>query len=143
MTDDTQRRGLVSDLARRLALAGHDELRVVDKLFTRLEQQRFVWTRRIATGLGDIDTRWHLATRVAPRGSVITLCDGRWPTGDAAETSDSPPVTERCMACQREAWHGRADLDPLIAAVLEQLAADDLATANLREAARAEMVGDG
>lgn len=38
--DDLQRRGLVSDLARRLHLASHDELRVLDRLFTRLELGR-------------------------------------------------------------------------------------------------------
>ena len=40
MTADLQRRGLVSDLARRLQLASHDELRIVDALLVRLELGR-------------------------------------------------------------------------------------------------------
>lgn len=101
MADDTQRRGLTADLARRLALAPIDDLRLLDRIEHRLAQQRFVWLEH-----------------------------------------DAPPVTERCLTCQRRAWR-ETDLDPLIAAVLEQLAADDRALANLREAARAEMLGEG
>jgi len=142
MTDDTQRRGLIADLTRRLALASHDELRVVDRVLQRLEQLRFTWLRRGPTSPNDIDTRWHLSARVA-NGAIVTRCHGRWAEHDMVTCVDSPPVTERCLACQRAAWSDSAsDLDPLIAAVLEQLAADDLATANLRDAARAEMLGE-
>lgn len=140
MTDDTQRRGLVSDLTRRLALAGHDELRVIDRVLQRLEQRRFKWERHVATSPYDTDKAFHLA---APFGRVVvTRCNGRWPAGDAVEHNGCPPVAERCLACQRAAWR-ETELDPLIVEVLEQLAADDLAMSNLRDAARAEMVGDG
>ena len=140
MSDD-QRRGLVADLTRRLALASHDEIRVVDRVLDRLERLRFRWERRIPTGEHDRDPKFHLAARLGG-GVMTTRCRGSWPLGDMVETQSAPIVTERCLACQRAAWSG-TELDPLISAVLEQLAADDLSTANLREAARAEMVGDG
>jgi len=40
MSADLQRRGLASDLSRRLQLASRDELRVIDRLFARLELGR-------------------------------------------------------------------------------------------------------
>jgi len=142
MSDD-QRRGLVADLTRRLSVLDLDSVRVLDRIALRIEQLRFTWLRREATGPNDIDTRWHLSARVA-NGAIVTRCHGRWAEHDLVTCVDSPPVTERCLACQRAAWRDSAsELDPLIATVLEQLAADDLATANLREAARAEMLGEG
>ena len=139
--DDTQRRGLIADLSRRLALAPLDDLRVLDKLEQRLAQLRFVWTRRSPTSPHDIDTRYHLAATIGD--SEVTRCNGRWPSADPARIAVSPPVLERCMACQRAAWSDSAsELDPLISAVLEMIAAEDLARANLRDAARAEMLGE-
>ena len=38
--DDHERRGLIADITRRLALASHDELRVLDRLLVRLELGR-------------------------------------------------------------------------------------------------------
>lgn len=137
---DTERRGLVADLARRLALAPIEDLRILDRLLTRLEQLRFWWSRRIATTSHDVDAKFHLATQV--NGVMVTRCNGRWAPLDAVESHDAPPVTERCMACQRAAWSG-TELDELIAAVEEQLAGEDLARANLRDAARAEMLVEG
>lgn len=95
MTDDTQRRGLVADLTRRLALANHDELRVVCAILLRLELGR---------------ERYGLLDLSRPRD---------WRKERREEL-----------------------LDALVYDVAEQLAADDLALANLREAARAEMVGE-
>lgn len=142
MTDDTQRRGLVSDLTRRLALLDLDHVRALDRIALRLDQLRYVWMRRAPTGKHDADAYYHLTSTIG--ASEVTRCAGRWARTDAARVTASPPATERCMSCQRAAWSDSAsDLDPLIVAVLEQLAADDLALANLREAARAEMVGEG
>lgn len=142
MTDDTQRRGLVADLTRRLALLNLEHVRALDRIALRLDQLRYVWMRRSPTGEHDADAYYHLTSTIG--ASEVTRCAGRWARTDAARVAVSPPVAERCLACQRAAWGDRAsDLDPLICALLEDLAADDLAMANLREAARAEMVGDG
>lgn len=136
---DHQRRGLVADLTRRLALATYDEMRVVDRVLTRLEQLRFIWSRRIATGPHDVDTRWHLAGR-STLGSFVTRCEGRWSVSDVVEHIHVPDVADRCMACQRAAWSG-TEIDPLIAAVFELLAADDRDRAQLRAEVAAEQQG--
>lgn len=138
MTDDLQRLALARSIAARLPAASLDDLRLVDKLLTRLEQSRFTWRRRVATGPGDIDTRWHLA--VTGCAMVVTRCHGRWSKGDTDERNDYPPILERCLACQRAAWRG-TELDALIAAALEELADEDRERAGLREAARIEMLG--
>lgn len=97
MSDDTQRRGLVADLTRRLALASHDELRVIDRVLQRLELGRERY------------------------GLLVLARDRRdW------------------RREQREEL-----LDAMIYDVADELRGEDLAIANLREAARAEMVGDG
>jgi hypothetical protein len=137
---DIRRRGLLASLAGRLQAASHDELRVLDRVLTRLEQQRFTWRRRIATTARDADTRWHLAS-IECGCSFVTRCHGRWSKADGDERSPSPPVAERCLACQRAGWEG-VELDQLIGAVLELLAAEDRERADLRESARAEMIGD-
>lgn len=140
MADDTQRRGLIADLTRRLALAPLDDLRVLDLVLTRLEQLRLTWTMRGATSEHDVDTKFHLATVIGDRR--VTRCNGSWSAGDAVIAMPAPPVTSRCMSCQRAAWSG-TELDVLITVALQDLAADDLARASLRDAARAEMVGGG
>jgi hypothetical protein len=142
MTDDLQRRGLIADLSRRLALLDLAEVRALDRIALRLEQLHFGWRRRTPTSPFDRDPKWHLAETVS--GVVITRCHGRWSAADDAIAESCPPVTERCLACQRAAWSDSAsDLDPLIAAVLELIAAEDLARKNLQDAARAELGGAG
>lgn len=95
LPDDTQRRGLIADLTRRLALAGHDELRVIDALLVRLELGRERY------GLLDLERD------------------------------------------RRDWFKERREelLDAMVYDVAEQLRADDLARANLRNAAHAEMLG--
>lgn len=137
---DVARLALVRGIMCRLAIASHDEARAVDKILTRLEQLRFIWSRRIATSPHDVDSHFHLA---APIGDAVTTrCHGRWGLLDEYETSDAPPVMDRCLACQRAAWR-ETELDPLIAAVLELIAAEDRERATLREEARAEMFDAG
>jgi hypothetical protein len=143
---DLHRQALARDLARRLTLASHEELRLVDRALHRLEQLRELrWERRLATGPGDVDPHFHAIARIE-RGTVITLCNGRWPLGDTVETqSPAPIVREMCGACLRWsalARHAEHSIDGLIALAAE-LAQEDTARAELREQARLEMTGGG
>lgn len=133
MTDEVRRQALIRDLGRRLQLASVDEIRVVDRVLDRLEQHRFTWRRPRHPA-----SSWHLAQSIG--GSWLTRCVGRWSERDTTIEHDAPPVADRCLACQRAAWSG-ADLDMLIAAVHDDIAAEDRERAGLREAARAEMLG--
>lgn len=50
------------------------------------------WQRHAA------DSLWHRVD--APiNGSVPSRCHGRWEVGDQVETSEAPPLHERCNAC--------------------------------------------
>ncbi len=98
------------------------------------------WERRVATGAGDRDTSFHLAIARPSAGVVMTLCNGSWPFGDAVETVANVPLAERCRAC----WRAAVADDRFALALVElagELAAEDQERAELREAARAEMLG--
>jgi len=138
MSADLQRRGLASDLTRRLQLASHDELRLADAALTAIEQARGLqWERRIATGPGDVDRLFHIATPRLSRGIVETRCRGSWPFADPVERQSNVPVVERCLEC----WRAVADhpISVGLLAVVEDLCAQDVERAELREAARREM----
>jgi hypothetical protein len=139
---DLHRQALARDLARRLTLASHEELRLVDRALHRLEQLRELrWERRLATGPGDVDPYFHAIARIE-RGTVVTECVGRWPMGDAVEAcSDLPPIRELCGACLRRsalARHAEHSIDGLIA-IAAELAQEDVARAELREQAAQEL----
>jgi hypothetical protein len=139
--DDLQRRALASDLARRLQLASLDELCLIDAALTAIEQARSLqWERRIATGPGDVDRLFHIATPRPSRGVVETGCRGSWAFGDMVERQPSVPVAERCLEC----WRAVAD-HPIavgLLAIVEDIVARDIERAELREAARREMLGE-
>jgi len=90
-----EHQALIRDLARRLQLAAHDELRVIDRILTRLEIGRERY--------GELDLS-------RPRD---------W---------------------RRE--HREELLDALVYDVAEELAREDQERAELREAARVEMLGE-
>jgi hypothetical protein len=144
--DELAHQGLIRDIGRRLQLTSHGEACMVDRGLAAIERIRCGgdrrWERRIPTGTGDHDTSFHLATPRARAGVVATLCNGSWPLGDAVETTANVPLEERCRAC----WRAAVGDDRLALQLLEladELAAEDQERAELREAARAEMLGAG
>jgi hypothetical protein len=139
---DLQRNALARDISMRLLRASHEDLRIIDRLLTRLEQLRNLsWTRHVATSPHDVDRAFHLV--VGTTGdSLRTRCNGSWPATDAVETCvTSPPIVEMCGACIERWTRGRdVDLYGLLD-LARDLATEDLIRAELHEAARAEMMG--
>lgn len=134
---DLQRGALARDITRRLLSADIESLCVIDRLAVRLEQLRALsWTRRLATGAGDVDSTFHLVGLSA--GSMVTRCNGRWFERDPVETADSPPLDQLCEECVRR-WarakgvhlYGLLDL-------AHDLATEDLEREALREIKRLE-----
>jgi hypothetical protein len=140
---ELRRNALSRDVTSRLIRASHDELRVVDRLVTRLEHLRSLsWTRRLATGPGDVDRVFHLVA--CADGRVVTRCNGSWWIGDAVETSiDGPLLRELCRACVERWAHGKDIQLYGLLDLARDLATEDLARAALHEAADREMNGGG
>lgn len=148
MPDELLCTALVRSIAVRLPLASHDELRVTDIVLQTLEAIRHGegrdWLRRVATGPGDVDRSYHLARRL--RATIVTACGGSWLIDDAVEVSPNPPLVERCDACWREAAAsspGGPVVGEALLFVVAELAEQDRERAGLREAALAEMLGEG
>jgi hypothetical protein len=141
---ELERLALARNIAARLHLASHEEIRLLDRLLVRLEQTRACadlrgWLRRLSTTPYDRDDLYHLVARRTDV-AVTTLCSGSWLAGDATEAMRGPPLTERCLVC----WRAGSAGDPLrlaLIAAMEELADEDQERAELREAARAEMLG--
>jgi len=143
--DDLAHQALLRDIGRRLQLTSHGEACLVDRGLVAIERIRCGgdrrWERRVPTGPGDHDTSFHLATPRASAGIVATLCNGSWPLGDAVETTANVPIADRCRAC----WRAAVGDNPLALALIDladELAVEDRGRAELREAARAEMLGE-
>lgn len=142
--DDLAHQALIRSITPRLQLTSHGEACMVDRVLVLIERIRCGgdrrWERRVPTGAGDHDTSFHLATLRAGAGIVATLCNGSWPLGDAVETTANAPLADRCRAC----WRSAVADDPLalvLVDVADELAAEDRDRADLREAARVEMLG--
>lgn len=143
--DEIRRQALARDIARRLQLAGQDELRAVDRVFLTFEIIREGagdrrWQRRLPTGPGDRDRSFHLV--IGRPWVVETLCNGSWRFADRSEQRTNPPLAERCRAC----WLRAVDGDWLavqLIALANELEDEDRERAELREQARAEMLEPG
>lgn len=142
MTDDIARNALARDITSRLISCSHDELRVFDRLLLRTEfVVQLPWKRRIATGPGDADRRYHLASKCG--GSMVTRCEGRWPAGDAVETFVvRAQLFDLCRACMTW-WFTTENIAEAIVDAITELADEDRRYADLREAARLEMLDGG
>ena len=141
MADVQQRNALARTITARVLSAPLDVLRALDRLILRIDQLRALsWTRRIATGPGDVDLSYHLVSVVA--GSMATRCNGRWFAGDTVETSlEGPPLHEMCAACV-ERWARGHDRELYgVLDLARDLRTEDIANAALHEAARLEMIG--
>jgi hypothetical protein len=137
---EIQRIALARDVASRLGRLSMDGVRALDKLAVLLEHLRSLsWTRHAS----NVDRMFHVPA-VGQGGSFVTRCDGRWPIGDAVETSlDGPPLHLMCGQCV-ERWARGKDVQ--LYGVLElarDLATEDMARAELHEGARVEMTGGG
>ena len=145
MSDELQRAALARSIGVRLHLCSLGETRLLDVVLQVIEQLRAGgdrrWERRIATGRGDSDSVFHLVRQMPSSGVVTTLCNGSWGFADRTEAPDSPPLDERCEACWRAACGGSA-IGMALLDVVGQIAIHDRDTAELREQARAEMVGE-
>lgn len=116
MPDDTQRRALIRDLARRLELAGLGEIRVIDRVLTRLEQRREGLRRQppavtdelICVVILELAAEDHdrAALREAARLEMLGA------PGDAAEFADDQHRTRVSSAPARIAETDIAGADP-------------------------------
>lgn len=140
---------LASNLAARLRASAPADLQLIDRALGSLEGVRERdtfgrrWTRRIATGPGDVDRDWHLTRQhsaIEPHDwKVTTACKGTWAFDDHVEQTDDPPLEERCTACWREAVQG----DPLGLALIAawgEIQDEARARAENHERERDEMV---
>lgn len=146
MPDDLLCNALARGIAVRLPLASEGELRAVDVVLQTLEAIRHGdgrdWLRRLATGPGDVDRDYHLARRL--RATYATACGGSWELDDAVDLSPNPPLVERCHACWRAAAAsspGGPALGEALLVVVAEMEERDQERHELREAARAEMLG--
>lgn len=148
MPDDLQHSILARSIAGRAQLSSLAEVRVLDVCLATLEAIRngpagHAWTRRLATGPGDIDTSYHLARRL--RATIATACGGSWLIDDAVEVSTNPPLDRRCHACWRAAAAsspGGPALGEALLVVVAEMALEDREVAGRREQARSEMLGE-
>lgn len=132
---------LIRDISRRLELASLDELRVLDKSLTGLEQLRSHRWERVISAPGM--TKFCSIGKIE-RGSVVTRCAGRWPITETVETQNPPRISDMCRACLRwiafELGAGHS-IDALIA-IAGEIAKEDVERAELRAQALAEMETD-
>lgn len=149
MGDELQHSILARSIAGRAQLSSLAEVRVLDVFLATIEAIRngpagHAWTRRIATGPGDVDTSYHLARPL--RATIATACGGSWLIDDAVEPSPNPPLEERCHACWRAAAAtatatspGGPALGEALLVVVAELALEDREIAGRRKSARGEM----
>jgi len=141
VSHDIQRTAIARSIASRLPFGSLDEVRVLDVVLGTLEHIRNAgeWERREA---GD-DRSWHTVRHL--RATAAGACGETWPIASPVEQSANPPLHERCTACWRAAAAsspGGPALGEALLVVIAEMAERDRERAGLREAARAEMLGE-
>jgi hypothetical protein len=93
--NETAMDGLRSTICRFVACMDEQELRELDVYVMSVVQARHDWARYP----GD---RWWHAVLEWKGASVVTECNGRWPTRDEYQIRARPPIAERCSYCQTQ-----------------------------------------